>query len=321
MKRNETRHAVISAFLQAGGPLTLDELLGECRTPKQSTVPVLKELVEQGLVAEGQLLPDKPAPQYCWGARWAKVTARRAADSQQGLQTTVDSARESGQALDIDSDPIVAFHNYIINEYQPPKDKRFLVFFQCSVRRPFSTSPSHASMRRAITVATGYEPRKDFESCPVHVVVASTIGPVPYELEDVYPENVGGGGVKHFHPEHYARVKPILAQRMADYVIAHRGNYDKAATFTEGRYGEVMVEAREIAIGQYGKALDFPIFPRRNGARVTQMGKSKPRQYWAKYWIQLYLEIVSWLGPTQQAEAEARLKKLKVKYELAEGGQ
>ena len=45
------------------------------------------------------------------------------------------------------------------------------------------------------------------------------------------------------------------------------------------------------------------------------MDKSTPRTYWAKFWIQLYLEIVSWLDPALQAQAQARLKKLKVKYE------
>ena len=50
-------------------------------------------------------------------------------------------------------------------------------------------------MRKAIETATGYNPRKHFEKCPVHVVVlASKIGPVLYELENVYPANVKGGG-------------------------------------------------------------------------------------------------------------------------------
>ena len=159
-------------------------------------------------------------------------------------------------------------------------------------------------------MATGYDPSNDFLSCPVHVVVlASKMGPVPYEFEDVYPANVGGGGVKHFGEEYYARVKPVLAERMGRYISAHRASYDRITTFTEGRYGEVMREARGLA------AVDFPILPLPGGPRVLQMGRSFPRTYWQRYWIQLYLEIVSWLEPEMQAQAAARLKEMDVEYD------
>jgi hypothetical protein len=221
----------------------------------------------------------------------------------------------SDRALDVDSEPARAFYEYVINEYQPPADKRFLVFLQCSVRRPFSTSPSHASMRRAIRTATGYDPRKDFESCPVHVVVlASKIGPVPYELEDVYPANVRGGGVKHFDRRVYERVKPVLVERLAQYVITHGGNYEHIATFTEGRYAEVMQGTRDVVVERCAGGVDFPILPRLGGPRIVRMGESRPHQYWARYWIQLYLEIVSWLGVEQRAQAEDRLRRLEVEY-------
>ena len=311
MNENEIRYRIAAALLQADGPLTGAQLVKQCGTAKKDALPVLKELVNSGQVVEGKLLPDRPAPQYCWAARWQKQTARNASSARQKLEAVIRPTEVLPEwQLGIDSEPVAAFHKYIINDYTPPKDKRFLVFFQCSVRRPFSTSPSHGSMRRAITVATGREPRKEFESCPVHVVVlASRIGPVPYELEDVYPANVGGGGVKHFRPDHYARVRPVLARRMADYIQTHGGNYDRIASFTQSRYGEVMSEARTIA------GVDFPIFPASDGPRVIVMDKSTPRTYWAKFWIQLYLEIVSWLDPALQAQAQARLKKLKVKYE------
>jgi len=310
MDAKEIRYRLISTLLQAGEPLTLTELVDQCDLAEEDICPILRELVNASLVVEGKLLPDKPAPQYYWGARWAQEAERRAASSKQKLKATVKPAEiVKERALDIDSEAVLKFYDYIINEYKPPKDKRFLVFFQCSVRRPFSSSPSHASMRRAISVATGYDPSKDFQNCPVHVVVlASKIGPVPYELEDVYPANVGGGGVKHFDKKYYARVKPILAERMAQYIITHGNNYRQMATFTESRYAEVMEEAREIA-GVY-----FPIFPTLDGPQVMRRGKSFPRTYWEKYWIQLYLEIVDWLDPDMQAQAEARLNKMEVRY-------
>jgi len=314
LKRNEVRYRIISTLLQAGGPLPLPELLDGCGVGEGELAPVLRELVNGGLVIEGELLPGRPAPQYCWAARWEEMAQRRAADARRALRTALEPTETvPGSQLDVESDPAVAFHNHVISEYRPPTDKRYLVFLQCSVRRPFSSSPSHASMRRAIAVATGNDPRKDFERCPVHaVVLASKIGPVPYELEDLYPANVRGGGVKHFDTAYYARVKPILAERMAGYVIAHGHNYERITTFTEGRYAEVMQDARDIVVERCGETATLPILPRLSGPRVVRMGQSRPRQYWARYWIQLYLEIVSWLEPDQRALAKARLEKLQV---------
>ena len=289
MNQNEVRYQVISTLLQASGPLTFTELVVQCGMAEEQIQLVLRELVSENLVVEGALLPDKPAPQYRWTTRWAREAERRTTSSKQRLQAVVRPTVTAQEGrLDIDSQSVLAFYNYIISEYKPPRDKRFLVFLQCSVRRPFSSSPSHASMRRAISVATGYDPSEDFESCPVHVVVlASKIGPVPYELEDVYPANVRGGGVKHFDSTYYARVKPILAERMAQYILrtapvrAHQHNYDRITTFAEGRYAEVMGEAKKRA------AVDFPVLPVLGGPRVVRMGHSIPRTYWEKYWIQL----------------------------------
>jgi len=308
---NEARYQIISSLLQAGSPMALSDLGKASGVSGKRLTTLLSRLVSDGSVVEGDLLLGKKGPHYCWAARWGRQTKRRAAGSKTKLRATVDAAKgDSGERLTLDSEPVLAFHDYILGEYEPPKDKRFLVFFQCSVRRPFSASPSHGTIRRAVAVATGYDPANDFEACPVHVVVlASTIGPVPYELQDVYPANVRSGGVNHYRPEHFAQVKPILAERIAQYITTHGEQYDKIATFTGGRYGEVMAEARERA------GVDFPIFPSPGGPTILRMGKSKPRTYWGKYWIQLYLEIVSWLKPAMRKQAEARLKKLNVKWE------
>ena len=88
----------------------------------------------------------------------------------------------------------------------------------------------------------------------------------------------------------------------------HGDNYEQISTFTESRYGEVMEVVRDIA-GIY-----FPIYPILDGAQILRRGDSFPRTYWEKYWIQLYLEIVDWLEPEMQAQAEERLKKLNLRY-------
>ena len=301
---------MIAELLQANGPFGLDEVAARCEMAEEQVAAVLAELVAAGQVVEGRLLPDGPAKQYRWAARWTAEAGRRAAASREELVEAVPSFEVLPEhKLGIDSAPVAAFHEYVTRRYIPPAGKQYLVVLQCSVRRPFSKSPSHGSMKRAIRLAVGADPAKDFEACPVHVVVlASRIGPVPYELEDVYPANVGGGGVKHFRDEHYGRVRPILAARMAEYIAAHGKCYQRIATFTDGRYGEVMRDARDLA------GLDFPVFPIPDGPRVLAVGKSTPRTYWQKYWIQLYLEIVRWLGRPQQARAAERLKKLKVVY-------
>jgi hypothetical protein len=316
VNRGEVRYRTVSALIQAGEPFSLSELAQRSGVAERDLVLVLKELVSEKSVVEGELVAGRPAPQYCWAARWDETAQRRTTSVQRALRTAVSTVeRVPGQELDVESAPSRAFYDYVTNEYLPPSDKRFLVFLQCSVRRPFSTSPSHAAMRRAIRVATGYDPRKDLESCPVHVVVlASKIGPVPYELENVYPANVRGGGVKRFSTGHYVRTKPILATRMASYVIAHRLSYERVATFTEGRYAEVMEAAREMVVEKLGEQAGFPILPRAGGPRVVRMGQSAPHQYWARYWIQLYLEVVGWLTPDQQAQAAARLSKLDVEH-------
>ncbi len=305
---HEIRARVIAALLQSESALGRGEIAAQAGIQEKHLRPVLEELVASHQVVEGRLSPDQQAPQYRWRARWESEIDQRTAEAKERLRELVGAADDTpGERPGIDSPPVVAFHEYVINEYRPPEDKRCLVFLQCSVRRPFSTSPSQAFMRRAISVATGYDPSNDFFSCPVHVVVlASTMGPVPYEFEDIYPANVGGGGVKHFGSEHYARVKPILAERMAAYVTAHRDCYDHITTFTDGRYGEVMEEARNIA------GVDFPVLPVPGGPRVLRMGRSTPRTYWQKYWIQLYLEIVGWFESEMQAQAHARLEEMDV---------
>jgi len=308
---NEIRNRVIAVLLQSEAVLGLGEIAAQAGIQEKQLRPVLEELVASCQVVEGRLSPDQQAPQYRWRARWESEIGRRTAEAKERLRGLVGAADDvPDERPGIDSPPVLAFHEYVINEYRPPEDKRCLVFLQCSVRRPFSTSPSQASMRRAISVATGYDPSNDFLSCPVHVVVlASTMGPVPYEFEDIHPANVGGGGVKHFSSEHYARVKPILAERMAAYVTAHRDCYDHITTFTDGRYGEVIEDAKGIA------GVDFPVLPVPNGPRILRMGRSAPRTYWQKYWIQLYLEIVSWLESPSQEQAGARLKELDVRFD------
>jgi hypothetical protein len=286
---------------------------------RPAILDVLDELVDSAQVVRGALAPGRAGPQYAWRARWKTEAQSHISSVQQDLRSALDAAEQiPPDELDVESQPSTAFYQYVVGpDYSPPNNKRYLVFLQCSVRRPFSTAPSHAPMRRAIRLATGYDPRKEFAACPVHVVVlASKIGPVPYELEDLYPANVRGEGVKRFRPEVYERVKPILAERMAAYILAYGEHYEQITSFTEGKYAEVLKQARDMAVERSGVGYTFNILPSAGGPIVTRMNQSKPHQYWARYWIQLYLEVTSWLSPDQRRQAQARLDRLKIEYSV-----
>lgn len=329
MDYNELRYQTISALLQAGRPLTLAQLkaafLVDTDSPhERMLLAVLQELIDSAQVVRGALVPDCDALHYAWRARWESAVQSQTSAVQRDLCSALKAVEEVPPAeLSVESPPSTAFYTYIVGrEYHPPENKRFLVFLQCSVRRPFSSAPSHAPMRRAIRTATGYDPRTD-PACPVHVVVlASKIGPVPYELEDLYPANVRGGGVKHFGQETYERVRPILAERMAQYIQLYAGDYEHITSFTQGRYGEVLGQARDMVLqqadepGKRRASSRFTILPQSNGPRVTRVKDSRPRQYWSRYWIQLFLEIVSWLSSDEQQQAQTRLQELQVEYQV-----
>jgi predicted RNA-binding protein len=301
---------VTDALFEAGAPMSSDELAARHGVAEPAIEAALAELVKTGRVLQSPPAPSGRSPRYVWVANWRESERLRLSEQEQALREAVPACEEApADRLDVDAEPALAFHDFVVNRYVPPQGKRLLVFLQCSVRRPFSSSPSHAFMKRAISTATGADPRQDAENCPVHVVVlASKIGPVPYEMEDTYPANVRGGGVKHYGKDHYARVRPVLAERMAQYMSVHGGDYESMVAFTEGRYGQVMTEARRIA------GAEMSVLPVPHGPFVKHTRGAAPRTYWQRFWIQLFLEIVGWLSPEEQEQAEDRLAAMGVEY-------
>ncbi len=75
---------MIAVLLQAAGPLGVDDVVAECGFAKKRVRAVLGELVRAGQVVEGRLLPDGPARQYRWAARWVKEAGRPAKDARRG---------------------------------------------------------------------------------------------------------------------------------------------------------------------------------------------------------------------------------------------
>jgi len=296
----EARQVVISSLLQATEPVPLDVFKQDVAVPGVTLGELIADLAEEGLVVQLRGAPRGGAPLLVWAAAWEAESSRRIESLRGGLHQAIPAGSEAEVNPHCRASHV--FNSFLLSRYSPPLEKRFLVLLQCSVRRPFSTSPSHAAVRRAIELAVGHDPARSSARCPVHVVVlASMVGPAPYELEDVYPVNVRAGGVKQMCLEAYADFRPLLADRVAAYLVRHGACYERIVAFADGRYGDVLADAAMLA------KVTFPIFPRRDGIRVIRMAGSAPRPYWERYWIQLFLEIVSWLPAKEQDAARHRL--------------
>jgi predicted RNA-binding protein len=71
-----------------------------------------------------------------------------------------------------------ASYRFIIDEYEvSPRD--IAIFLPCSVRKPYSTSPSHQLIRMIISQV--------LDPSQYHIVIFGTCGIVPSELEEMYP--------------------------------------------------------------------------------------------------------------------------------------
>ncbi len=127
MSDAELRHNLISVFLQAGGPLSFAELVTRTGAREGDVRRALTGLLSEDLVVAGSLTRDAAEEQYCWAARWQEQVGRRSVVTRSKLQEVVDTqSRDRG----IESGAITAFHRFVIDEYVPPADKRFLIFFQ-----------------------------------------------------------------------------------------------------------------------------------------------------------------------------------------------
>ncbi len=150
--------------------------------------------------------------------------------------------------------------------------------------------------------ATGLHPKRDQETCPAHVVVLSTKGgPIPYELEDVYPACIRAEGLGQLDSTEYGAARPTLARYMATFLKAHAGRYEGIATFTSGRWADVMDAAREMA------GVDFDILPQADGPALTRLGDTVPHTYWQKCWIQVALSLMTMMSDGERRAAEGRL--------------
>ena len=182
--------SIVTALLLARGPTTLANL----RADTECEAPLFEETVDE-LRADDLVVIDDDG-----GVCWRAYT----------LMSREDIAAASYD-LRLHDEPVAILQEYLATQYIPPPHARFLAVYQCSGRRPFSSSPSHGSINHAIVAATGYHPKRQAASCPVHVVVlAAKCGPIPYDLEGVYPACIRAEGLGRLDPDEYADVRGTL---------------------------------------------------------------------------------------------------------------
>jgi hypothetical protein len=288
MTHQEARFRLATVLLRAGGPLTLRELASAAEV-----TGVFAREAADGLVDAGDVLLVEERgvePRYRWAAE-LDAGSKQSPPTPPALASMV----------------VRHFVEYVLHGYSPPAQARVLAVFQCCVGRPFYRTQSHAFMRHAVQAATGEDPYHQATTCPVHVVVlGSWIGPVPYELQNVYPATVSAGGVKQMSEAAYARAKPVLVERMAEYLRVHGSRYESVVTFTDGRYADVMREAARVS------RRTVTVLPEASGARVERYQGGRPRTYWQRYWVQLALELGRLAGSRGYAATLRRLREMGV---------
>ena len=286
--------AIAETLQRLGKPLAIEDL----GTPIEDVRDGLLTLLANREVVLGPLLDDPTVMAACWWEPWCDRQAARLDAERAALEQVVRRESESRDA-DPRSPAAEAFQDHLVRVFSPPRGKRILAIFQDAVRRPYSSAPSHASLRQAVRFATGYDPSHDLFCCPVHVIVlASHLGPVPYELEDLWPASCRSIGVKRLSDALFAERLPLLADRLGGYLEQHASAYDTIVAFAQGRYGEVV----------RASGFDGPVYPEPGGEQVVRVGEKAPHTYWQKGWIQLYRGIVQGLEPWLREAAQRRLR-------------
>ena len=130
-------------------------------------------------------------------------------------------------------------YRYIIDEYKvAPRD--VAVFMPCSVRKPYSASPSHQLIRSVIGQVLPPE--------RYHIVIFGTCGIVPSELEAMYP-------YAHYHymlgkckdPAVLEDFLRIETERVAGYLAKTRHQYKYRIGYCIGIFRQALIKGSEKA--------------------------------------------------------------------------
>ena len=130
-------------------------------------------------------------------------------------------------------------YRYIIDEYEvTPKD--IAIFMPCSVRKPYSSSPSHQLIRMIISQV--------FDSEQYHIVIFGTCGIVPAELEEMYPyahyKYMLGKCKDDKIKDDFLRIE---TERIAGYLDKTRSVYKYRIGYCLGIFREALIQGSQKA--------------------------------------------------------------------------
>ncbi|HDR72693.1 MAG TPA: tRNA-ribosyltransferase [Methanoculleus sp.] len=130
-----------------------------------------------------------------------------------------------------------AAHRFIIRQYVPPA-RDICIFLPCSMKKPYSQSPSHITFRGIISAVLPDD--------RYHVVVFGTCGVVPGELERMYPYShyrfmLGRCGSERVRRDFLA----IETGRLEAYLEKTAGTYKRRVAYCLGAFREAMRQASD----------------------------------------------------------------------------
>ena len=130
-------------------------------------------------------------------------------------------------------------YRYIIDEYVVAPCP-IAIFMPCSVRKPYSTSPSHQLIRMIIGQV--------FEPSWYHIVIFGTCGVVPAELEEMYPyahyRYMLGRCNNEKIKQDFLRIE---TDRIAGYLRKTRDTYKYRIGYCIGLFRRALVQGSEKA--------------------------------------------------------------------------
>ena len=146
---------------------------------------------------------------------------------------------------DVEKKEIQDYFESILENFIPIK-KKILLFVQCSKIKPYSNSPSHKYIRKAITELTGFDPYDFPEKNPIQIIVISSlIGPVPYENESDYIPSHYNLSVNKITRDQFKEIEPILVDRISNFLLKIKDNYEDIIFFVKNNYRTICEKVRK----------------------------------------------------------------------------
>ena len=152
---------------------------------------------------------------------------------------------------------------FVLEDYRLPA-RRLAIFIPCAVRKPYSTSPSHRLFHGVLDRVLAPE--------EYQLLIFGTCGVVPAELERMYPFAHYRYMLGNVHDERVRRdFLEIETYRLAAFLEATRGLYERRAAYCIGLFREAMVRAVERSGS--GSTCSCRASPR-SGACTTRTARS-----------------------------------------------